>query len=107
LKKAAREKALAEKVWTSMQQEPAYAENDYVLRDYLEVIEDAVRSLRARQQRVCRLSQEQYLTYDQIADEMNISSNTVRNHMTAALDNIRKHLSHRALHSLPPALRYC
>lgn len=105
LKKAAREKALAEKVWTSMQNEPAYAENDYVLKDYLQMIEQAVRSLPAQQQRVYRLSREQYLTYDQIAQEMDISSNTVRNHMSAALDNIRKHLAkHAALHSIPPVV---
>jgi RNA polymerase sigma factor (sigma-70 family) len=56
LKKAAREKALAEKVWMSLQNEPAYAENDYVLKDYLQLIEQAVRSLPAQQQRVYRLS---------------------------------------------------
>jgi len=104
LKKIAREKALADKVWNNMQGQPAHYENDYVLKQYLEVVEAAVRSLPPQQQKIYRLSREQYLTYEQIAEELHLSANTVRNHMSAALDNIRKHLAEHALHSIPPAI---
>jgi len=107
LKKVAREKALAERIWLQMQNEPAYAENDYVLKDYLKLIENVVQLLPAQQQRVYRLSREQYLTYEEIAEELEISPNTVRNHMAAALDNIRKHMSkHAALHGIPPLVAF-
>ena len=107
LKKLAKEKALSEKVWLQMQAEPASAEDEYVLKDYLKIVEEAVRALPPQQQRVYRLSREQYLTYDQIAEQLNISSNTVRNHMAGALDNIRKYLAHDALHVIPPAIAMC
>ena len=82
-----------------------YRENEYVLKLYLETIEEAIRGLPA-QQKIYSLIREQYLTYDQIAEQLNLSSNAVRNHISVALDNIRKYLAHHALHSFPPAIVY-
>lgn len=41
---------------------------------------------------VYRLSREQHLSYKEIAERLDISPNTVRNHLAAALKKIREHL---------------
>lgn len=57
-----------------------------------QAIQYAVKQLSPQRQEAFRLSREEYLTYDQIAQRMNISRNTVRNHVSAALDFIRGNL---------------
>lgn len=55
-------------------------------------ITDAVNQLSPQRQEVFRLSREQYLSYDEIAEKMQLSRLTVRNHLSAALRFIRDHL---------------
>jgi len=55
-------------------------------------ITEAVNQLSPQRQEVFRLSREQYLSYDEIAEKMQLSRLTVRNHLSAALRFIRDHL---------------
>lgn len=55
-------------------------------------ITEAVSQLSPQRQEVFRLSREQYLSYDEIAEKMQLSRLTVRNHLSAALRFIRDHL---------------
>jgi RNA polymerase sigma-70 factor (family 1) len=55
-------------------------------------INTAVRQLSEQRREAFRLSREELLSYDEIAQRMNISRHTVRNHITAALSFIRQHL---------------
>ncbi len=54
----------------------------------------SVEKLSPRRKEIFLLSREQSLSNAQIAAKMNISVKTVENQMTAALSQIRKHLSH-------------
>lgn len=58
-----------------------------------EAIQRIVDELPARQQEVFRLSREKGLTYQEIAQELQLSVNTVENHMGRALKYIRSQLS--------------
>lgn len=56
-------------------------------------INEAVRQLSPQRQEVFRLSREEFLSYDEIAEKMNLSRNTIKNHLSAALGFIRGHLN--------------
>ena len=55
-------------------------------------IQSAVQQLSPQRQEVFRLSREENLSYDDIAEKMQLSKFTVRNHLSAALHFIRSHL---------------
>jgi RNA polymerase sigma-70 factor (family 1) len=55
-------------------------------------IREAITSLPPQQQKVYLLSREQELSHKEIAKKLGITYNTVREHMSAALTNIRKSL---------------
>lgn len=56
------------------------------------VINRAIRQLSPQRQEAFRLSREEFLNYDQIAEKMNLSRNTIKNHISAALSFIRGHI---------------
>jgi RNA polymerase sigma-70 factor (ECF subfamily) len=55
-------------------------------------IQEAIRKLPAQQQLVYKLSREQHLTREEIAQKMNLSPHTVKNHLQEATKNIRDYL---------------
>jgi len=61
-------------------------------RELVALISQAVEQLPPRQQQVYRLSREQGLNHQQIAKELSLSYDTVREHMSKALKNIRASL---------------
>lgn len=61
-------------------------------RELVSLISQAVEQLPQRQQQVYRLSREQGLNHQQIAEELSLSYDTVREHMSKALKNIRASL---------------
>ena len=63
---------------------------DDLIRDYQRTIAE----LPERRQEVFRLSRLYGLTYEEIAEVMGISVNTVRTHMAAALQHMRIRLAH-------------
>nr|WP_183559998.1 RNA polymerase sigma-70 factor [Mucilaginibacter sp. SP1R1] len=86
-------KAGQEKLWESL----TYLHNDteeaILLNNLQEFAETAFKNLPKQQQLVFRLSREEGLTYDEIADRLQISRNTVKNHLIAALKNLRTQFS--------------
>lgn len=76
---------------------PAYSENNWTDNtqqqlDYRELetlIRRSVEQLPFRQQQIYRLSRDHHLTHRQIAQELGISYDTVREHMSKALKSIR------------------
>jgi RNA polymerase sigma-70 factor (ECF subfamily) len=61
-------------------------------RELGQLVDKAIASLPARKQQVFRLKREENLSYGQIAERLNISTNTVANHMSEALDLLRREL---------------
>lgn len=59
----------------------------------LEHLKKAIEELPAKRREVFKLSRYDGLTYDEIAEELAISKNTVRVHMTKALTTLRKKLA--------------
>lgn len=62
-------------------------------KDYKRIIEEAVSNLTPQRQKVYRLSREKGLTHDEIAQRLNLSPNTVSNHIKASLKSIKGHLA--------------
>jgi RNA polymerase sigma-70 factor (family 1) len=61
---------------------------DNIAEDYLPLIEQAIASLPKQQKKVFILKRRQGLKYEEIAGQLNISPETARKHMSAALRNI-------------------
>jgi RNA polymerase sigma-70 factor (family 1) len=63
-----------------------------MLKETMEIIRKVVETLPAQQQMVFRLSREQGLSHEEIARKMQISSLTVKSHLTKALRTLRTFL---------------
>jgi RNA polymerase sigma-70 factor (family 1) len=89
LKQFSMSKAGLEKLWQSITYFHNETEEAVEINNLIEFAETAFSSLPAQQQLVFRLSREEGLTYEEIADKLQISRNTVRNHLVAALKNLK------------------
>ena len=76
--------------------EPHFSDNDteeaVLFHESRRLIEEAVATLPDQQKAVYTLSHKEGLTREQIADNMGISPNTVKNHLAAAIKSIREFL---------------
>lgn len=86
-------KASLEKLWQSITYLHNDTEETILLNNLQDFAETAYRNLPKQQQLVFRLSREEGLSYDEIADRLQISKNTVKNHLIAALKNLRTQFS--------------
>lgn len=107
LKRLAREQNLQEKVWQHMQEAKSYSEDQYVLKEYLRLVDEAVNTLPPQQQKIYRMSREDELTYEEIAQALDISPHTVRNHIASALQHIRAYMKKNTASLLPPLVAAC
>ncbi|MBO9153698.1 RNA polymerase sigma-70 factor [Chitinophaga sp. GCM10012297] len=83
-----------EALWERMQGNTAGSADQRLLLENLESgIRDAAAGLSPQRKMVFLLSRDHHLTYEQIAEKLQLSSNTVRNHLSAALQVIRAHIS--------------
>jgi len=80
-------------------------EESLLLRDKEALIWQAVDQLPPQQKAVYLLSRQQGLSYDQIAQELALSPNTVRNHLVKALQFMRQWLKRHD--TLPAVLLAC
>ena len=67
-------------------------EEKMMLRDRATLVQQAIDQLPPQQKLVYRLSRHEGLNYEEIARQMNISPNTVRNHLVKALHFIRSYM---------------
>jgi len=68
-----------------------------LLRDRAALIQQAVDQLSPQQKAVYTLSRQEGMNYEQIGRQLNISPNTVRNHLVKALQAIRDYMDEKDL----------
>lgn len=69
-----------------------HTENQFNYTETRRLIDEAAELLPAQQKQVFHLSRTEGLNYEEIAERMKISKNTVRNHLVEALKSIRRFL---------------
>lgn len=94
LRMAKRSRLQQQEIWLDIEAQlhAAHADEQLLKRETEAAIRAAVSRLSPQRQEVFRLSREEFLSYDEIAEKMNLSKNTIRNHLSSALSFIRGHL---------------
>lgn len=97
LKKISRNQQLVLKVAQRISEKQNPTEEFMAVRETGKLIQEAIRLLSPQQRAVYELSRQSGLSYQEIAEEMHISQNTVRNHLSVARKTIRTFLNKWAL----------
>jgi len=91
---AKRSSALQQTLWEAMAEAPAddNADNRLLFKHTDALIKEAINQLSPQRKKVFELRHYEDLSYAEIASTLNLSSNTVRNHLAASLQFIREYL---------------
>ncbi|MHA4845009.1 RNA polymerase sigma factor [Flavitalea antarctica] len=92
LRKLKKDSVLQQQVWENMQEPLSgeYADTVLLLKATENILAEAVEQLSPQRQKVFYLHHHGGLTNQEIAERLNLSKNTVRNHLAASLEFIRK-----------------
>lgn len=91
LKKISRDENLRGKVLVRSAIELNDPEKDFQWQQYQQLLDNAVSRLPVQRQRVYRLCRQNNKTYDEVANELGISRNTVKEHMMKAVQDLRQY----------------
>jgi len=91
IKKIASEEKLQAQVMTELRNNCESAENKLLWQQYEEILRNAVEQLPKQRQKVFKLCRTEGKTYEEVAQELGISRNTVKEHMVLAVKNIKEH----------------
>jgi len=89
LKKITADRRLKNELIAKGEPDVNLTEQEFFFRESRKILEQAVHDLPAQQQKVYRLSREAGLSREQIADQLGISPNTVKNHLADAMAALR------------------
>lgn len=92
LKKAAADEKLRARIHTYLQQSAEDPALKLQWQQYQELLHKAVASLPPQRQKVFRLCRQEGKSYEEAARELGISKNTVKEHMVAAVKDIKKYI---------------
>ena len=95
-RKAGRDKNLQEKIWHNMSAAEGYSPDPLLEKELAAVYLEALDRLPPQQRLVFTLRRDENLSYQQIAERLGLSRNTVRNHLTVAVHSIRHYVSENA-----------
>lgn len=93
LKKAAYDKTMQQRIYENMQVLQDASVDQLIEKEFARFYQQAIDRLSPRQKVVFILSREEELTYDEIAEKLGVSKNTVRNQMSDSLKSIREYLA--------------
>ncbi|MFS2185595.1 RNA polymerase sigma-70 factor [Mucilaginibacter sp. Mucisp84] len=92
LRKAAHDMRLLIELKGSMQPEQNNIDDRIIANDYDVMVNQALNNLSPQRRKVYELSRVEGLNHEEIASRLNLSKNTVKNHMVEALKHIRAYL---------------
>jgi RNA polymerase sigma-70 factor (ECF subfamily) len=97
IRKAANDTRLLQELQNAMIPAVNDVEEQITIHDYDDMVEEALKHLSPQRSLVFRLSRYQGLKPEEIAQQLHLSCNTVKNHLTAALRFIRTYLIKRGV----------
>ena len=92
LKKASRNKQLLNTIIDHLSQIQNITDETIAVHETGKLINEAIQQLPLQQRTIYELCKQEGLSYDEIAEHMHLSSNTVRNHLAEAMKKIRAFL---------------
>lgn len=92
-KKASLDRAMQQKMYANMQAMQNASVDEIIKKELHRLQMQAINKLSPQQKKMFLLSREEELTYEEIANKLGISKNTVRNQISDALRTIRDYLS--------------
>lgn len=96
LRKRAKNRALRGEMWSVISEKQQAADQTLIEAEYFEHLNEAKALLTPQQRLIFELSRKEGLSHRKIAEQLELSQNTVKNHMVSALKTMREYLK---LHS--------
>jgi RNA polymerase sigma-70 factor (family 1) len=93
LRRIAQDRTLRKNIWKQVSQLQNSTEEYLFEKESSQLVQEAFEKLSPQKQEVFRLSRYEGLNHEQIADQLHISKNTVKNHLVSSLRFIREHIS--------------
>jgi RNA polymerase sigma-70 factor (family 1) len=90
------DRQLQQNLYSNMEALRNTNEDELLQKELNKLYQQAIEQLSPQKRTAYILSREQHLSYEEIAGQMGISKNTVRNHMTEAIQFIRNYITNHA-----------
>ncbi|OKS87472.1 RNA polymerase sigma factor [Mucilaginibacter polytrichastri] len=97
LRKAAQDDRMLKEILSFAAVEQNNIDEKLVADDYRMLMEKALHTLSSQRRLVYELSRHEGLNHEEIAVQLNLSKNTVKNHIVSALKHIRSYLSENGI----------
>lgn len=92
LRQRAKNQQLRKEMWNVISEKQQAADQELLEKEYFESLEKAKSCLTPQQKIIFELSRREGLSHRKIAEQLNLSPNTVKNHMVSALKTLREYL---------------